>query len=154
MKYFVKIDEKFYEVEIVDLHARPVIALVEGDQVEVWPEEISIEHIEQSQEITSKNTSSTSKELPKAVKKPAVSVSKPMATSLGDKVVKAPIPGVIISVAVKVGDAVEYGQELLVLEAMKMRNTVRSNRSARVAVVHISTGQSVNHDDPLIEFEE
>jgi biotin carboxyl carrier protein len=66
----------------------------------------------------------------------------------------APIPGVVVAVKVHVGDMVSVGQELLILEAMKMRNTIRSPRDGQIAVVHVANGQTVNHNDPLIEFAE
>jgi propionyl-CoA carboxylase alpha chain len=66
--------------------------------------------------------------------------------------VYAPLPGVIDSIAVQPGDQVEAGQELCVLEAMKMKNVIRSARSGEVARLHVSVGQHVKHNDALIEF--
>jgi biotin carboxyl carrier protein len=73
---------------------------------------------------------------------------------LSSNTLRAPIPGVVVAVKVHPGDAVTLGQELLVLEAMKMRNAIRSSRDGQISVVHVSTGQTVNHNDPLIEFAE
>ncbi len=67
--------------------------------------------------------------------------------------VRAPIPGTIISVEVQPGQEVAYGDPLLVLEAMKMKNLIRAPRSGRIAEVLVQPGQSVKHNDLLIRFE-
>jgi biotin carboxyl carrier protein len=68
--------------------------------------------------------------------------------------VRAPIPGVIASVEVKVGDTVAVGDPLCVLEAMKMKNAIRATRAGRIADIAVSVGQQVNHGDPLLSFAE
>ena len=65
----------------------------------------------------------------------------------------APMPGVIISVDVAVGATVEPGQTLLVLEAMKMMNELKSQRNGRVAAIRVAAGDQVKHGDVLVEFE-
>ncbi len=69
-------------------------------------------------------------------------------------VVRAPIPGVIISIAVQPGDTVEVGQELCVLEAMKMKNAIRAPRAGTIGKVLAAVGEHVQHHDLLIEFAE
>jgi propionyl-CoA carboxylase alpha chain len=69
------------------------------------------------------------------------------------KIVIAPMPGAIISVNVKAGDTVEDGQELCVMEAMKMQNLIRSERTGKVKKVNIAQGDSVAVDAVMIEFE-
>ena len=65
--------------------------------------------------------------------------------------ISAPMPGVILSVDVSAGVSVTRGQSLVTLEAMKMRNSIRSPRDGVVQAIHVSAGQSVGHGDPLIE---
>lgn len=65
----------------------------------------------------------------------------------------APMPGVVKSVAVKLGDIVSEGQEVLVLEAMKMQNSLSAARQGKVKVLNIKEGQTVSADDVLVEFE-
>jgi glutaconyl-CoA/methylmalonyl-CoA decarboxylase subunit gamma len=50
------------------------------------------------------------------------------------------------------GDEVEVGGELCILEAMKMKNAIRATRAGQIAAVHVSTGQHVKHNDPLVEY--
>lgn len=66
--------------------------------------------------------------------------------------VSAPMPGDIIDVFVQPGDQVVTGQDLCVLEAMKMKNLIRSPRAGRVASVQVSPGQSVAYGDTLVKF--
>jgi len=65
----------------------------------------------------------------------------------------APMPGLVVSVAVKPGDHVEAGQELAVIEAMKMENVLRAAEQRTVASVLVAPGESVSVDQPIIEFE-
>jgi biotin carboxyl carrier protein len=64
----------------------------------------------------------------------------------------APLPGTVIELFVKAGDQVETGQVLLIIEAMKMKNSIRSTRSGTVGEVLVSAGQSVAHKQPLLQF--
>ena len=72
----------------------------------------------------------------------------------GANVQTAPMPGVIISVTVKVGDKVTRGQQVAVLDAMKMHNSVGATKDGTVAEIYVSEGQSVNHGDAIIKFAE
>lgn len=59
------------------------------------------------------------------------------------EVVTAPLPGVILDIKVKVGDAVKAGQTVAVLEAMKMENEIESTASGTVTAVNAGKGDSV-----------
>lgn len=65
----------------------------------------------------------------------------------------APMPGVVVSVQVVVGERVERGQVLLKLEAMKMSNAIRAPQDGLVAAVRVAPGQSVGYGDVLLDFE-
>jgi len=142
MKIHVKIEDTTYEVSVGDLSARPVIASVDGQDFEVWPEEMSI-----PTESLPTSASTQPASIPQA--------QKPMDVSNGDtKSVKAPLPGVIIEIQVSEGDRVTYGQALCVLEAMKMKNTIRANREGRIKKIHAAIGDQVQHSAVLMEFED
>lgn len=70
-----------------------------------------------------------------------------------DGTIKAPLPGVMVSVKVKAGDIVETGSELAVLEAMKMENTIESEYEGTVTEVYVSKGDSVLEGTPLMKIE-
>ena len=75
---------------------------------------------------------------------PAAAPAAPKAAApAGGKTVKSPLPGVIISVDVKEGQAVKRGQKLAVLEAMKMENEILSEFEGTVSAIHVSKGESV-----------
>ena len=65
----------------------------------------------------------------------------------------SPMPGLLVSVAVAKGQEVKAGEELAVLEAMKMENTLRAERNGTVAVVHFEPGASLEVGDTIMEFE-
>jgi biotin carboxyl carrier protein len=67
----------------------------------------------------------------------------------GRQQIVAPMPGKVIRVLVKVGDQVEAGQGLLVVEAMKMQNEVRSPKTGKVEKLSAKEGQAVNSGDTL-----
>ncbi|MCQ4873252.1 MULTISPECIES: biotin/lipoyl-containing protein [Odoribacteraceae] len=66
--------------------------------------------------------------------------------------IKAPLPGTISAINVKVGSQVKRGDVLIVMEAMKMENNIMANSDGQVKTIHVTTGQSVSQDDPLIEL--
>jgi propionyl-CoA carboxylase alpha chain len=67
--------------------------------------------------------------------------------------VNAPMPGLLVSVSVVEGDEVKAGDELAVLEAMKMENTLRAERNGVVAKVHFKAGESVEVDEVIMELD-
>ncbi|ACI59520.1 Carbamoyl-phosphate synthase L chain ATP-binding (plasmid) [Rhizobium leguminosarum bv. trifolii WSM2304] len=69
------------------------------------------------------------------------------------KMLLCPMPGVITSVSVKAGDAVEAGQTLATVEAMKMENVLKAERRGIVKHVAASEGQSLAVDELIMEFE-
>ena len=84
---------------------------------------------------------------PKAAPAPAAA---PAPKAAGAATVSAPMPGKIMSVAVKPGDAVKRGQVLLILEAMKMQNEIMAPGDGKVADVRVAAGQSVNTGDVMV----
>ena len=64
------------------------------------------------------------------------------ASGAGTKVT-SPLPGVIIEVSVKVGDAVKAGQKVAVIEAMKMENEISATKDGTISAIHVSKGDSV-----------
>jgi biotin carboxyl carrier protein len=73
-------------------------------------------------------------------------------TSTALKEIAAPMPGLILDLLVKEGDEVKKGDPLLILEAMKMENIIKSPRDGKVKTVKISLHQSVEKNQVLIQF--
>ncbi|MFC7331539.1 acetyl-CoA carboxylase biotin carboxylase subunit [Rhodocista pekingensis] len=69
------------------------------------------------------------------------------------KFLLSPMPGLLVSIAVKEGDKVEAGQELAVVEAMKMENILRADATGIVKKVYVQKGASLAVDEKIVEFE-
>ena len=106
-------------------------------------------------------------EFEKPVKKAAAPVAKPIATAApapaaapvakpaapaggAGQAVTSPLPGVILEVSVKVGDAVKRGQKVMVLEALKMENVIEATADGTVTAIKVDKGDSVLEGAPLI----
>ena len=143
MKIHVKIQDKIFEVRIGDILTRPIQATVDGEVFEVWPEEMLVPPADQR---------TVSVPLVTHPIQPADIGKVEDRSSSKEIAVKAPIPGVIIEVKVSTGDTVEYGQELCVLEAMKMKNSIRSGKIGIIDKVLVSVGDQVSQSQTLMEY--
>ena len=82
---------------------------------------------------------------------PAAAPAAPAPAAAGaGKAVTSPLPGVIIAVKVKVGDAVKAGQEVAVLEAMKMENSIEATHDGTVTAINVAKGDSVLEGAPIV----
>jgi len=140
MKVSVKVDGRTYDVEIQDINKRPIVAIVDGERFEIHPE--------------TELVSSTPSESPAGEKPAPVKSTTSSTQTTSGKAMLAPLPGTVTEIFVLPGAQVEAGQPLCVIEAMKMKNTIRADRSGRVAGVLVSPGQSVKHKQVLVEFGE
>ena len=142
-KLKVRIGDRWFTVEVDDLDARPVRVLVDGE-----PVELDLGAIEGAAPVPEPEGAASADEPPASpVAAPVVRPPTPA------KVFHSPMPGVIVSVAVKEGDQVVTGDEVCVLEAMKMHQSLRADWSGIVQAVHVTPGQQVLGGDSLIELE-
>ena len=72
----------------------------------------------------------------------------------GDKLIKAPMQSTVVKLAVSAGDKVVEGEQLLVLEAMKMEQSISSPRDGVIKTVKVAVGETVPSGTVLIEFED
>lgn len=151
MNYTIKVDGKLYDVKILDLHATPILVVVDGTEIEVWPEQLRASGEDQTPPTASSGGVSV-KPTPVSAPRTGSGQSAPVIDS-NPKAVTAPLPGVIIAIKIKAGETVSTGQELLVIEAMKMKNMIRANRSGKIATIAVNVGETVQHHDLLIEYE-
>lgn len=96
---------------------------------------------------------------PREVARPAVTTAPaaapastaPRGTAANEEgTVKAPLPGLVLELKVKEGDAVSAGQPVALMEAMKMENVVAAPHSGTVRRVFVAAGDSVGEGDPLL----
>ena len=138
----VKIGKRWYTVEISDLFTDPVMTLVDGEEVQV--------NIQRTIQVSKSQQSISPVTTPAAAPSdPPVAVP---ASARPIKQFKSPMPGGILSVVVQVGDQVVTGDEICVLEAMKMQQTLRADWSGIVSKVHVQSGHQVLDGDPIIDL--
>ena len=89
---------------------------------------------------------------PAAAAAPVAAAPAAPTAAAGANAIVAPLPGSVVSVSVKAGDAVKAGQQLAVIEAMKMENEILAPADGTVKAVHCSAGQAVQQGDALIEL--
>ncbi len=135
--YQVMVNGQTYTVEVPSVNERPVRAIVDGEVIEVWVDGEAPASMPVAPQ-------------PTEVVERVPSAPRPVQESNGGGAVKAPLPGTIVSVSVSEGERVDEGQQLCILEAMKMNNPIRSTRAGVVEEVLVSPGQQVDHGAPLI----
>ncbi len=140
MKMYLKIENESYEVELGDLNERPIQATVNGETFQVT--------LDQGSEAIPAQSVAQVVAAPAAVAPKVVA----LAPAAGGSSMVAPIPGVIDAIKVREGDSVTAGQELIVLEAMKMKNSLRATRAGKVGRIFVSVGDQVPHNHVLLEF--
>lgn len=144
----VKVNGQEFLVEVGDLNTKPIIVVVDGHTYKVEVEDQPIEP-------QPKPTAAGSKPpMEISIQETAQEQTVGPASSTGSgSQVKAPLPGDIVDVNVKPGQLVSKGDSLCIIDAMKMKNAIRSPHDGRIASVEINIGQSVDYGDVLITFE-
>lgn len=162
MKFEVYIGKQTRVVELERGDARWRIALdgqpLDADAVEIAPNTFSILLRGQSHEIRVTPSPNGTLTLQTGIEEFTAEVIDPRAWSgrrhsaveaEGRQQIIAPMPGKVVRLLVKTGDAVEAGQGLLVVEAMKMQNEIRSPKSGVVERLLAEEGQAVNAGEVL-----
>ncbi|WP_418166337.1 biotin/lipoyl-containing protein, partial [Alistipes ihumii] len=88
-----------------------------------------------------------------AAEAPKAEPAKPAAAPITGNVVTSPMPGRILKVLVAPGDTVSKGQDVVILEAMKMENSIMSDYAGTVKQVLVAEGETVAVDSQLVEIE-
>ena len=144
-KLTVKVNGNDYEVEISDLSKNPVAVSVNGKDYEV--------ELGENKVVTAAApVAPVAKPAAAPVVHKAAAPAPVPAAGASEDAVTAPMPGKIVDVSVKVGDKVTTGQPVCALEAMKMKNIIRSSREGVVASIEVTVGQKVPFGAVLIRF--
>lgn len=142
-EYKYKINGNVYKVGIGDIENG--IASIE---VNGTPYKVELEQKETVKTVKLPKTEPSAKSAASAPQ-----VAKPTVVSSGTYAVKAPLPGVVLSITVKVGDVVKASDTVLILEAMKMENAIHAGRDGKVASINVNQGDSVLEGAALITIE-
>ncbi len=145
-KYQYTVKGTDYEVEIQDIVGNIANVTVNGIPFEVEMKQ-PVKAGKQKTKIseTTSSASSTTTENDVAAEKPTE-----QATTAVGKPVVAPLPGTINEIKVKVGDKVNAGDTVVVLEAMKMQNNIEAEASGTIASINVNKGDAVMEGDTLV----
>jgi biotin carboxyl carrier protein len=144
----VRVGEQWYTVEVGDLAQSPVQVTVDGETFEV--------EVETDSGPTPPRRGRPAGGL--AIPEPPASQpsgpgSPPSGVPVNDDILRSPMPGRVMSILVRPGDTVSVGDEVCVVEAMKMEQSILAHRDGIVKTVFVQPLDSVNANDPLVELE-
>ncbi|MCP4213272.1 MAG: biotin/lipoyl-binding protein [bacterium] len=148
-KYVLGIGNKEYTAELKSITVDEVDIIVNGKEYKV-----ELKQFGRTKESVAKiRSASTQQAAPAApvAQKAAPRPAGPAITGAG--AVKAPLPGLILDIMVKENDTVKAGQNLLVMEAMKMENQVQAPHDGTIKKIFVNKGDSVAEEDPLVEID-
>ena len=140
-EYKYIIDGKEYKVEINDIVENIATVSVNGENFQVEMEKEA--EPEKKKVVLNKPTAKAETE----------EITTSAANVNTDNAVKAPLPGVIREIKVAVGDEVNAGDTVVVLEAMKMANNLDAEKSGKVTAILVKTGENVLEDTALVVIE-
>ncbi len=156
-KYEYKVKGVDYVVEIQDIEGNIANVTVNGIPFEVemkQPVKAGKQKVKLSEERRVKseefNSSSSATNASSAINKSSAPITKPAAAAASGKPVVAPLPGTINEIKVKVGDKVNAGDTVVVLEAMKMQNNIDAETSGTIASINVNKGDAVMEGDTLV----
>ena len=143
-EYKYKVNGNSYTVTVGDVDGTQVFVEVNGTPYKV--------------ELPEKTASTVVKTAPRPAAAPRTAegekvVQKAAPAAGGAYQIKAPLPGTVLSIAVKPGDTVKAADTVLVLEAMKMENAIHAGRDGKVASVNVNPGDAVPDGGVLITLE-
>ena len=144
----VRVGDRWYTVEIGDLTRSPtevsVEVTVEGETFLVELEDLPPQPSPRPRRGRTRT---------QAIPPPPAPTAGTAQQTHSDNILRSPMPGRVMSITVRPGERVSAGQEVCVVEAMKMEQSIRSPRDGVVKEIHVQPLDSVSADDPLIELE-
>ena len=146
----VRIDDHWHTVAVGDLSQSPALVVVDGETFAVEIETEAGPALPPPPSRRGRPAGGLA--LPDG---PAAAASPPGsgAPAVDDDILRSPMPGRVMSVLVRPGEAVSAGDEVCVVEAMKMEQSIRAHRAGVVKTVFVQPLDSVNANDPLVELE-
>lgn len=149
----VRIGDRWYTVEVGDLSRSPVTVTVDGETFQIDLEVDSAPGPSPPRPAAApRGRPPAELTVPDAPPAP-VPAGSPAAAPPADDILRSPMPGRVMSVLVRPGDAVSAGAEVCVVEAMKMEQSILAHRDGIVKTVFVQPLDSVNANDPLVELE-
>ena len=141
-EYKYTINGTKYEVAVGDIEENIVTVTVNGEDFKVEMEKPA--EPEKKKPVLGKPAAAATSDDSPSESKAAVNKN---------NAIKAPLPGVITDIKVSVGDEVQAGDTVVVLEAMKMANNLQAEKAGKVTAICVKIGESVMEDDALVVIE-
>ncbi len=145
MKYEYKVKGVDYEVEIQDIEGNIANVTVNGIPFEVEMKQ-PVKAAKQKVKLGTPAAAPVASASPAS----AAPAEKPAAPAASGKPVVAPLPGTINDIKVKVGDKVNAGDTVVILEAMKMQNNIEAESAGTIASINVNKGDAVMEGDTLV----
>ena len=145
MKYEYKVKGVDYEVEIQDIEGNIANVTVNGIPFEVEMKQ-PVKAAKQKVKLGTPAAAPVASASPAS----ATPAEKPAAPAASGKPVVAPLPGTINDIKVKVGDKVNAGDTVVILEAMKMQNNIEAESAGTIASINVNKGDAVMEGDTLV----
>jgi biotin carboxyl carrier protein len=131
----LRVNDAWYDVEVGDVYQSPVEVVVDGETY-----------------LVEMGTAAASN-LPRIRQAPKVEQPGLRGITEGDeRVIRCPLPGKVVSIQVIKGQVLEAGDEICVLESMKMEQTVRMAKAGTVKNIKMKVDQSITAGSPMIEL--
>jgi biotin carboxyl carrier protein len=143
-EYKFKINGKGYDVAIDTMEGNVASVTVNGVAYQVELENTPAAESDAATPVMVQN--------PACPVAPAPAAAAEKAAAGAGKAVTSPLPGVVIAIKVNVGDVVKSGQEVAVLEAMKMENSIEATQDGTVTAVHVTKGDSIQEGTAIISI--
>ncbi|MEX2607424.1 MAG: biotin/lipoyl-containing protein [Kiritimatiellia bacterium] len=144
--YKLNINDTKYEIEVKSFNLKTATLMVNGKTLEVNVEEV----ISPAPSLATPAAEPRKSSGPSPAASTARVANGPGPAPAGGDGIKAPIPGAILSIAVKEGDTIEAGQLILVMEAMKMENQIKSTRAGKITKLCVQPGDAVAQGQDLV----
>jgi biotin carboxyl carrier protein len=141
----VKVNGNDYDIKIIGqnviVNGKQITAKFDEDQITIEGKKFYLDYMEDSDPSLV------------IVNGMAYIVSKNSDLTVSMKELRAPISGRIVEVLVKAGDDIKKGQQMVVLEAMKMQNHIYSPATAKISELRVKEGQTVKTGEILVRFQ-
>ena len=148
----LEINGKTYAVTIKEFNAYEAVVNLNDKTYRVGLKDLGLEQVaDLTQKIASPESSTPA--IPTTIQHESGPVLHKPKTITHASAVVAPLPGLIQRISVNIGDLVKIGQQVIIMEAMKMENEIAAPRDGRIKSIRVRVGDSVNEGDILVELE-
>jgi len=144
----ITVNGKIFHVEAEDLESSPLQISVNGQAYSVEVKGEKKQKVERRPAAVQ-----PARQAVEAPAQPAVTSSTPVETTGKGRMVNSPMPGTILDILKKPGDPIKRGEQVLALEAMKMKNAIKSPVDGVISGIFVADGQTVAYGAPLFSVE-